>query len=426
MEFFLPMFGLGLVTGFHCIAMCGALVVTYAVKDASEGTLRERLTPHLTYQGAKILSYMLGGLALGAIGAAFDLAGIRGWVMLAAGLFMVMLGLNMTGHFPLLRRLTLKPPKALTRAISRNRRRAKEEAEFGRASLATPLTFGLLTGLMPCGPLQAAQLSAAGTGSALAGGIAMLGFGLGTAPLMLAMGVGSGYIGDVVKKRMTLVAAVVVIVLGLVMFNRGSMLVGSPLTSQTVAQVFTASPASETEVEFVRAADGVVEVPLLIEGTRFVPDLLQVPAGEAFRIIVERREANACSDQLAVPQAGVLAELAPFAVTAVNVPAMAEGTYTLTCGMGMMSGRILSGVGSAGVAGSPLIGLLLGGLVIAGLVYAFTRKKAETLEACPSPSGQVAAVEGPRILGFTPVEFVLVLGALAAAVVAGLLVGGVV
>ena len=116
---------------------------------------------------------------------------------------------------------------------------------------------------MPCGPLQAAQLSAAATGSAATGAVAMFGFGLGTAPLMLAMGVGSGYVGDVLKKRMNLVAAVAVIILGLVMFNRGSMLVGSPLTVQSLRQTVAGAPA-ETSEDWVIAEDGVAEIEIVI------------------------------------------------------------------------------------------------------------------------------------------------------------------
>ncbi len=421
------MLGLGLVTSFHCVAMCGALVVTYAVKDGPTGSVWHRLTPHLTYQSAKIASYVVVGLVLGAIGAAFDLAGIRGWVMLAAGLFMILLGINMTGHFPLLRKLTLKPPKALVRALSTNRKKARAQALEGRTSLTTPLVFGLLTGLMPCGPLQAAQLTAAGTGSAATGAIAMLGFGLGTAPLMIAFGVGSGYLGEVFKRRMNWVAAAVIIILGLVLFNRGSMLVGSPVTFQSARQIVTSSVAPAAEpAEFRTAADGVAEIDLVIENTRFVPETVNIPADTPVRIIVDRREDNTCSDQLAIPQAGVLADLAPFSTTAVDVPPLSEGTYTLTCGMGMMSGRVIAGASTGGVAGSPLLGLGIAAVILGAAGYALTRRESpRSREVCPAPAGSPAAGTGRTILGFSPAELLVVCGVIAAAVIAGLALGGV-
>jgi sulfite exporter TauE/SafE len=422
-DVFLPMLGLGFATSFHCVAMCGALVLTYAVKDGPGEGLVRRLIPNLVYQGAKITSYVVVGLLLGAIGAAFDLAGIRGWVMLAAGLFMVLLGLNMSGWFPLLRRLTLRPPKALTAALARNRRKAKAEAEAGHMSMATPLLFGALTGFMPCGPLQAAQLSAASAGSAVSGAVTMLGFGLGTAPLMLAFGLGSGYLGSALRRRMNLVAAVVIIVLGLVMFDRGSMLVGSPLTFQSARQVLAGAPAPE-QGGFREGADGIAEVDLVIENVRFVPETLSIPADRPVRLVVDRREANTCSEQLAIPQLGVLVTLTPFATTVVELPATQQGTYTLTCGMGMMSGRLVVGDSSAGLAGSPLVGLVLGGslLVLAG--YVVSIRKRRSVAVCPAPRSRTASAPPTFFLGFTATELLVIAAVLLSVVIAGILLGG--
>ncbi|MDP2182740.1 MAG: sulfite exporter TauE/SafE family protein [Actinomycetota bacterium] len=375
MDVFLLMLGLGLVTSVHCVAMCGTLVATYALKEGSSGRVSQGMTPHLVYQSAKILSYVLVGLILGTLGEVFDLAGVRGWVQLAAGLFMVLLGINMLGRFPLLRKLALRTPRAVTAALVRTRKKALAEEREDSHNLVTPATFGLLTGLMPCGPLQAAQLSAAATGSALSGATAMLGFGLGAAPLMLAFGLGSGYLGSAFKKRMTAVAAIAIIVLGLVMFNRGSMLVGSPLTLRAAKQAVMGSAArTEASPEYRAGADGVIEIDLVIQNTRFVPETVSVPVDRPFRLVVERREDGACSDQIAVPQVGILADLAPNGVTAVEFPPMGSGAYTLTCGMGMMSGRILAGDAAAEVTGTPIVGIALGALLVGIFGYAASRK----------------------------------------------------
>ena len=74
---FAAMFALGLATSTHCVGMCGPMVVTYAVKGEQEGPWHRKLVPNLAYQLAKISSYVLVGLALGAIGSAFNLNGIR-------------------------------------------------------------------------------------------------------------------------------------------------------------------------------------------------------------------------------------------------------------------------------------------------------------------------------------------------------------
>ena len=346
MNLFLPMLGVGLVTSIHCVAMCGPLVLTYAVKGAGGGSFAKRMFPHFAYQGAKILSYMLVGLLLGSLGSLFDLGGLRGWVTVFAGALMVVLGVQMTGKVPALKCLAIKPPKVFVKTLSSLRKRAVADEASGRVSIATPITFGLLTGLMPCGPLMTAQVAAAGTGSAVNGALAMLGFGLGTAPLMLGFGAVSGALTVTFKRRMMFVAAILVALLGLVMLNRGLNLVGSPVTAQSIQYSIARTPSVDSPTDqYVTAADGVVEIPLVIENTKFAPRVVSIPADTPVRLVVDRREANACSDQIALPQLGVLQNLAPNATTIVELPATKAGTYTLTCGMGMMDGLLQ--VGSA-------------------------------------------------------------------------------
>lgn len=350
--FIISMFTLGLVTSLHCVSMCGPMVMSYALKGADTTTWRGRLTPNLAYQGAKIVSYVLVGLMLGAIGSAFNVDAIRPYVMLAAGVFMLVLGLGMTGRVPWAQRLTPRPPKFLMSALVRVRRKAVADEAAGEASIATPVLFGLLTGLFPCAPLQAAQLSAAAAGSALLGGAAMLAFGLGTMPLMLGFGTASSMLPRQLKERIMTVLAIVVMVFGLVYLNRGLMLVGSPVSFNTVRQAVVGGPAGQTPAadEATVAEDGVTEVRVVIENTRFVPSTVRIPADRPVRLIVDRREDVACSDQVALPQLGVLKDVAPFAETVIDLPPTAAGTYTLTCGMGMMSGQLV--VGAAGTAGS--------------------------------------------------------------------------
>jgi sulfite exporter TauE/SafE len=406
-------------------------VLTYAVKGDAEGPLLKRMLPHFAYHSAKLLSYVAVGLLLGAIGSAFNLGGVRGWVSVAAGVFMVLLGLQMTGKVPALRNLALKPPKFLLSALQKTRRRANDDAAAGKASLATPVVFGLLTGLMPCGPLQGAQLAAAATGSPVSGAIAMLGFGLGTMPLMLGFGAVSGMLGAKFKKRMMVAAAVLVMVLGLVMLDRGAMLVGSPVTSQSIRQAVLGTPKAATPAAdaFTAGSDGVVEVPLVIANVQFQPATLAIPADKPVRLIVDRREANACSAQLAVPQLGILATLKDNGTTVVDLPASKAGSYTLTCGMGMMAGTLSVGGGAAssasatGPLASPLTLLLFGMVAVSGGAWVVARRRRRDGERTPARKGAPAPAR-TALLGMEPAELLLATAAVAAAVFAGLGLGG--
>lgn len=422
MDLFLPMLALGLVTSLHCVSMCGPMVVGYALKGTEDKSLAHKLIPNLAYQGAKITSYILVGLLLGTIGSAFNLDAVRPYVMFVAGAFMIIIGLGMTGRFPWAARLTPAPPKFLIKALSRTRRKATEDAKEGHTSLATPISLGLLTGFFPCAPLMSAQLTAAASGSALNGALVMFAFGLGTAPLMLGFGTASSLLPARLKERVMLLLAVVVMVFGLVYINRGLMLTGSPVTGNTIRQAVTgggAAPAASTE--YPRGADGVVEIPIAIINTTFQPANISIPADEPVRLIVDRQEDNACSDQLAVPQMNVLVDLAAFDTTIVELPAAKAGTYTLTCGMGMMSGSInVGGAGASGPSALPLALLVLG-LGAAGGVWYLRSKRT------PRPAGKkqaAAAADPARVLGMKPQELLILGGVVVFAMFAGLYLGG--
>jgi hypothetical protein len=234
---------------------------------------------------------------------------------------------------------------------------------------------------------------------------------------------------------MTIVLAVVVMVFGLVFINRGLMLVGSPVTAQSVRQAVLGGPVTPASTtEYKTGTDGAVEVPLTIRNTQFVPAQLSIPADKPVRLIVDRQEDNACSDQLAIPQLGILQDLKPFGTTVVDVPATASGGYTLTCGMGMMSGKLLVGAAAAGAAStttSPMTVLavmLIVALVALGVVLARQRAGATAPTPAPRPAASSSSGTEPSsaggILGFSPTEIVLGAGVLTAAILAGLAMGG--
>lgn len=424
-SFIVYMLSLGLATSLHCVSMCGPLVLTYAVKGEEEGPWYKKLTPNLAYQGAKVVSYMAVGLLLGAVGSFLNLDALRPYVMYLAGAFMIVLGLGMTGRVPWAARLTPAPPKWLMSALVKMRRKSTADATAGTSSLATPITFGLMTGLLPCGPLMAAQVAAAASGSAISGALGMAAFALGTAPLMVAFGTAGSLIPRVWKDRLMTVLAVGVMVFGLVFINRGLMLTGAPVNFNTIKATFVGGgPAADTS-QYKTGADGVVEVPIVIENVQFSPQNVSIPADKPVRLVVDRREANACSDQLMLPQLGILADLAPNAVTTVDVPATKAGSYTLTCGMGMMAGQLSVGGGAASTGGSPVAWLALAGLAAGGALYYSRRRTATPAE----PVGKGAARKGTQpqpagILGLSPTETMLVGTAVLTAIAAGLALGG--
>ncbi|SPE30003.1 conserved membrane hypothetical protein [Candidatus Sulfopaludibacter sp. SbA3] len=82
-------------------------------------------------------------------------------------------------------------------------------------------TLGLMLGFLPCGLIYAALLKAMESGSAVAGGVTMLAFGLGTAGALLAMGVASSLAGTRLGPWSNRMAAISVMLFGAILLWRG-------------------------------------------------------------------------------------------------------------------------------------------------------------------------------------------------------------
>lgn len=340
------MFVLGLVTSLHCVGMCGPMIVTYAVKSNRVDSWSASLVPNLAYQAARTLSYVVVGAVLGAIGSAFDLTGVRPWILVLAGCFMIVLGLGMTGKVPWAARLSLRPPRALVTALSRLRRRAAAEDSAGESNWETPLAFGLITGLLPCAPLQGAQIAAAASGSAAAGAAGMMAFAIGTMPLLLIFGTTASRIPVSWKHRLNVGLAAVVMLFGLAFIDRAAVLLGAPVTFESTTLAI-ADAAYERTSGFKTGTDGVVEVQFEILHDTYVPRTVVIPAGRDARLLVKRQEGDCahggmCAEALVIGGLGINTTLTPDAVTAVEVPASKAGEYMMSSPCGMITGRIVS------------------------------------------------------------------------------------
>lgn len=326
--------------------MCGPLVITYAVSSERSDSLGARVWPNVAYHSARTLSYVVIGVILGAIGSALDLRGLRPWILVAAGVFMIVLGLGMTGHVPWAARLMPRPPRFLVDVLGRLRRRAKTESAGEGFDIATPVTFGLLTGLLPCAPMQGAQILAATSGSPLAGGLSMLFFALGTMPLMFAFGTTATLIPVDWRRRLNLILAAVVMLFGLAYLDRSAVLLGSPVTVESVTAQLSGASSRAEAAGLHLGADGVPEVRLEILHDTYIPSTVATPANRPVRLLVKRQKGDCahdgmCAARILIKRLGVDATLTPLATTAVTLPPAQAGTYTMSSPCGMITGQIV-------------------------------------------------------------------------------------
>ncbi|OGQ85720.1 MAG: hypothetical protein A2289_13435 [Deltaproteobacteria bacterium RIFOXYA12_FULL_58_15] len=176
-------FTLGLLGGFgHCVGMCGPFVLYVSRRFGPLGSGRSNLFLHQGLYGAgRVITYTGLGAVVGALGGAVDLAadmlGIqRVAAALAGGLLIVY---ALASLLQLVPRLAVGGGPLFARVAGVIRKRAPGNA----------LLTGILLGFLPCGLLYVAVIAAAARGGAVAGGLALLVFGVGTMPAMLTLSV---------------------------------------------------------------------------------------------------------------------------------------------------------------------------------------------------------------------------------------------
>lgn len=275
------LFVVGLLTSLHCVGMCGGIMLSQSLSKESKNRF-EAIQPALLYNMGRVISYtVLGGL-IGALGSVFSLSiAAKAAMQIFAGAFMIMMGFNMAG-FSAFRKFQIKLPHFACKTKNKS---------------GSPFIVGLLNGLMPCGPLQTMQLFALGTGSAAKGALAMFVFSIGTVPLMLTFGALSGLLSKGYTKKILKFSGVLIIVLGLIMGNRGFALAGINLNPMTA---FASSSAGSLNANAAKATlqDGIQIINMTADNKGYTPNAFYVQKGIPVKWIVDGKEMNSCNNAI--------------------------------------------------------------------------------------------------------------------------------
>jgi uncharacterized protein len=329
----------GLLTGFHCISMCGGFVVSYTAKNAVNG--HKGFKQHLIYGGAKTISYALIGGIFGLIGGVISFSiGLRATVSILAGSFMVLYALGMMG-FKIFRffQFNFKSITKLTMNASKK----------ARGPYRAPLVIGLLSGLfIACGPLQAMYIYAMGTGGFFNGFLSLFVFGLGTLPMLTLFGGFTTLISHSTTKKILKLSAVIVLILGIIMINRGLTVLGSPYSYDAIkGDLFGESFASGNNVVMV---GGVQEISMTVDRYGWSPNSFVLKAGvpAVWKINVE--QLTGCNNEIIVRDYGLDIKLKE-GLNVVEFTPDKIGTVRWSCWMGMIPGSfVVTGDGFASEA----------------------------------------------------------------------------
>lgn len=304
------LFLIGLVTGVHCVGMCGSFVVAYSSKHKMAGI--EDKHAHLKYGAGKLISYTAIGGIFGLIGSVLSFTPqLRGTVGLLAGAFLIIYGLNMLNIFPILRKLQLRLPFS------------NPDEGGGQKE---PFRIGLANGLfIACGPLQAMYIYAAGTGSMLDGALSLFAYGLGTLPFMLMFAYGISAFSKHMHKIMKF-SGVLILVLGLVMTNNGLNLLGVSVIGK--GSTGGANSSISEDVQTIR---------MTVDAYGWSPDTFTLKKGVKVRWIIDVKELTGCNKEIIVQDYGLDIKLKEGENIVEFTPTKA-GTVAWSCWMGMIPG----------------------------------------------------------------------------------------
>lgn len=201
-------YGLAFMTGLlgsgHCLGMCGSLVSGFFMKLGAKG-----YAPYAAYHGARVAVYALIGLIAASLGAVLVQTGlfgkVQGILQIAAGLVVILLGLDLLGISPIRNTLGFAPIAWLRR-------------QFAAATRQGPVLGaaigGAINGLMPCSMTMAMAVQATAASIPLEGAFLLLAFGAGTFPAMVSASVLFGRLGTRTRGWLLKGAALSVIVMG--------------------------------------------------------------------------------------------------------------------------------------------------------------------------------------------------------------------
>lgn len=209
-------FGLLMSAG-HCLGMCGPLVCAASLPAEREPEPAAVAGSIAAYHAGRIASYATIGLVLGSLSgllpAETNAIAWQAALSLLAAFALVWVGLGLLGIFPV-------ASSGCSGTLARTVVRFFGGLAGDRAGVRK-FGLGVANGLLPCGPVYTVAIAALASGGAWNGALAMVVFGAGTVPLLVALTCGWRWIGARLRSGFTRAGALLAVAMGLQLGLRG-------------------------------------------------------------------------------------------------------------------------------------------------------------------------------------------------------------
>lgn len=324
------------VGGLTCLAVQGGLlasVIAAREEDDLESGNKQRHTIWSTFAflGAKLVTYTFLGAILGAFGGALNISpNIQITMQFVAGLYMIIIALDLLKVHPIFRYFVIQPPRFLIKIV-RDRSKSKD--------LFAPAALGAMTIFIPCGTTLAMEALAISSANPFLGALIMAVFVLGTMPLFFGIGYITTLLGDTFRGRFLKLAGLLVLYLGITSANGALVAAGSPVSLPSVTVDLSAGGRYQTQV--VDSGPRITQNPEIdITSRGYTPNYIRVKKGETVNLTLKSRDAFSCASAFRIPSLGIAKNLAPNDTQLISFVPTQSGQIQFSCSMGMYRGVI--------------------------------------------------------------------------------------
>lgn len=323
------------VGGLTCLAVQGGLLAS-VIASREEELSKDRKWHAIRSTGAflitKLIAYTLLGFILGTFGGAINIGGrVQAFMQLAAGIYMVIVALNLLNIHPIFRYAIIQPPRFLTKLV-RNQSKSKD--------IFAPAFLGAMTVFIPCGTTIAMEALAISSASGVNGALIMFAFILGTIPIFFGIGFLTSILGDAFKTKFFKLAAVLVIFLGITSINGALIAFGSPVSFNSVTKgINNLFIQKNSNLNMSVAINQNPQITITTSG--YYPNLIRVKKGLPVTITLIGKDAYSCASAFRIPSLGIGVNLkSANDIQKITFTPTKTGEIPFTCSMGMYTGVI--------------------------------------------------------------------------------------
>lgn len=323
------------IGGLSCLAVQGGLLASLISLQKKENPNISKYHAALTttvFLLVKLIAHAVLGFVLGTFGGALNISDQAQIIMqLVAGMYMILVALNLLNVHPIFRYVIIQPPRVLTKLI-KNQSRSKD--------VFAPALLGGLTVFIPCGTTLAMEALAISSANPWQGAAIMTAFTLGTIPLFFGVGFMTSLLGGAMQSKFLKLAALAILYLGFSSIKGSVVALGLPFSYPTVQGITQTPPDLPSEEKLYDEEPLQQNIEIRVTANGYSPNRIQVRKGVPVTLKLIGVDAYSCAAAFRIPSLGIKKNLQANETQVVTFTPEKTGKIPFSCSMGMYSGVI--------------------------------------------------------------------------------------